>query len=200
MKIMGSNLKLIIRSNSIHRIKYETIDFKPKVFFYNLEKAILLKQKIVFRKEIMPNFKNIFFDEQVLGVHVRLTDMKKHHPYLVKGINSDKYVQTILSNCEEYKTIFIASDNIGALKKIETLFEDQRQILYNSSQFVAQTEKDTNLDKIQADNMNKKEFWIEASRDMWSLSKCSFLVYGISNLNNVSFIFNDKWKKTMLVR
>ena len=39
MKILGTNLKLIIRSNSIHRIKYETIDFKPKVFFYNLEKA-----------------------------------------------------------------------------------------------------------------------------------------------------------------
>jgi hypothetical protein len=168
--------------------------------FYNFEKANLLKQKILFRKEIMPNFKNIFFDEQVLGVHVRLTDMNKHHPYLVKEIDSDKYIQTILSNCKEYRTIFVASDNTETLKKIKTLFQDQCQVLYNNNRFIVQAENDTNLDKIQTDNMNKKEFWIEAFRDMWSLSKCSFLIYGISNLNNVSFIFNDEWKKTILVR
>ena len=39
MKILGSKINFILRSNSIHRIKYETVDFKPKVFFYNVEKA-----------------------------------------------------------------------------------------------------------------------------------------------------------------
>ncbi len=57
--------------------------------FYNLEKAKLLKQKVVFRKEIMPNFKNIFFHEEVLVVHVRLTDMNTHHPQFVNGISSE---------------------------------------------------------------------------------------------------------------
>jgi len=40
--LFRSKIKIIKRSNFINRIKYETIDFKPKMFFYNVEKAISL--------------------------------------------------------------------------------------------------------------------------------------------------------------
>jgi len=166
--------------------------------FYNYEKLNLLKQKIKFSQKIKGE--NYFCDESTLGIHIRITDMNVLHPQNTKGISVDSYLNIINQTRINFKNIFIASDNHNSIQYLTNLLYKEHKLFYNASDFIAEHEYDSSLYNIQINEMENKFFWIQAFKDMYSLSRCDCLIHGVSNLNNVSFLFSDSIKHSHLVK
>jgi DNA-binding beta-propeller fold protein YncE len=148
--------------------------------------------KIKIKESILSEVKDI--TEEMVGVHIRLTDMNALHPNYGKG-NTTNYVNKIneVLKDKDNKKIFVASDNEGSLNVIKNNFE----VINNEVGNRAQNENNGhNYMKYLRGESASESLWIDSFLEMISLSRCGELVYKVSNLNNTSVIFSTTIKKT----
>ena len=159
-----------------------------------LTSKIKIKQSII--DEIIPEING-----DTLGVHIRLTDMCVLHRDVQGDINYDdfeKKIEKALLENKEINKIFVASDNIISLRKLEKKYD----IIYNKNVYRHSTEENdvnNNFSNFVFNDVNNEIGWKGSFLECLSLSKCGYLVHGLSNLNNASVIFSDSIKKTYRV-
>lgn len=191
-KVIDAYSNHVYRGNKFGNQTYTDIFNSPDL---NNLKSICNKIKI---KDTILN-KVTDINESTLGIHVRLTDMNVEHP--IYGIHTtDDYIKKtidILNNNKTLNKIFISSDNemsIEVIKKNEQL--NKYEIITNKVGNRHIDEKGVGYYSYQVTRMTSENFWIDSFIDMISLSKCSELLYRVSNLNNSSVIFSNTIKKT----
>ena len=122
----------------------------------------------------------------VLGVHVRVTDMNiVHREYGVFTTND--YIEKI-KQYDSKKKIFVASDNMKSIELIKKEFGSRVSYVENLSR--AKNENDDIL-SFQEDNISEKFLWQEAFLEMILLSMCGSLIVRTSNLSNTAMIYSD---------
>lgn len=157
-----------------------------------LKKLQIICSKIKIKENVLSKIKKDI-DKNTLGVHVRLTDMLEHHLDKHKGGSTDEYIyhlKNITSN-NNFKNIYIASDNEFSLQKIKENFD----IIHNDTNNLNKTEHGGDYYNYQLDNMHREFFWVDSFVDMLSLSRCGVLLYKLSNLNNTSLFFSKTLTK-----
>jgi len=133
-------------------------------------------------ESLVNDYINENFDKgKMLGVHVRMTDMNIHHPYLGQVKNShylDLISQVIKE--ENVSKIFVASDNFETLEILKKEFGDMI-INYETPYRV-----DTSYNEERKGTMKwiyEKQFYIDSFIDAVLLSKCDLAIGRISLFN-----------------
>jgi hypothetical protein len=134
-------------------------------------------------------------DSTTLAVHVRLTDMKQHHPELHRGSTTNDYIN-VIDGLNPNGKIFVSSDNETSLKTLV----DKYGAIHNTvtNRWVDESTVYSNGDyygKYMAEQMHTESFWVDSFVDMISISKCGGLVYKPSNLNNTAMLYSDTISK-----
>ncbi|MBE5740693.1 MAG: hypothetical protein E7349_07610 [Clostridiales bacterium] len=120
--------------------------------------------------------------KKILGVHVRGADFKrgyKNHPFIV---TTDEYIAQAKEDFEQgnYDGVFLATDDQEALEKFSEMFADK---LYYYKD-VIRTDGDETVMKSESDRDNHHyKLGLEVIRDMHTLSCCSGLIAGMSNVS-----------------
>jgi hypothetical protein len=143
---------------------------------------------------ISESITNFLFDENTIGVHIRLCDMNTIHGknYGVHSFTDFKNeIDKILTS---HSRIFVASDNDESLKKLKEIYEDK--VFFVPNMIRVQKETDNSY-QLQIDNMMNGDFWIQSFLDMYLLSKCSKLVCRTSNLSNAAICFSNSIQQTI---
>lgn len=158
----------------------------------NLAKIQLIVSKLKLKNKILDKI-NSEINENTLGVHIRITDMiALHDNYMAHIRTKDSYVskinQIILQNNNVDK-IFIASDNDILLSELKKQFPN---IISNtvSNRFDAVYDHSGSYMDYQYNQMSNEKFWIDSFVEMYSLSKCGYLLYSTSNLSHSSLFFS----------
>lgn len=124
--------------------------------------------------------------QDVLGVHVRVTDMN-----IIHGGYGIFTTQNYIDRIKQYdsnKKIFVASDNNESIEILKEEFGDR--VLYVENLSRADRELD-NTYSFQEDNISEKFLWQEAFLEMFLLSMCGSLLVRTSNLSNAAMIYAD---------
>ncbi|MFT6497636.1 MAG: hypothetical protein ACJATM_001258 [Alphaproteobacteria bacterium] len=133
---------------------------------------------------------------KALGVHIRLTDMEMHHPEHGTGIKTNTFYQATknIIEKESFDSIFVSSDNDESIE----YFKERMGIVYNDvGNRVKWAGDGRHQLGLQLNNSGDEDFWIDTFLEMLSLSKCSALIYRVSNLNNASVLFSQTIKYTV---
>jgi len=158
----------------------------------HLVKLRIICGKIKIKKNVKD--KAISVGGDTLGVHIRLTDMNTHHPNY--GVaNTEGYINKIenVLTSEYSKEIFVASDNVESLDKINDKFKTISNTTSNRSN---EENKGHNYINYLRNVSANESLWVDSFVEMFSLSQCSEIIYRVSNLNNASVIFSNTIKKT----
>lgn len=139
-------------------------------------------------------------DKNTLGVHVRVTDMRAGHPeYFLNERTKDTYIskiEEIVSENANINKIFIASDNDDLLSELKKYFPN---LISNDVSNRWHTKDDIifppGYTEYQYQQMANEQFWIDSFVEMYSLSKCGYLLYSTSNLSHSSLFFSDTISK-----
>jgi hypothetical protein len=131
---------------------------------------------------------------KTLGVHIRLTDMNIYHKMDYGYFDFDDYRMKIDSIMEngDYNNIFVASDNYESISKLINIYGD-KILFYKDAKRVPDEKFDTTSWIIE--NFSKEKHWTDAYIDMLLLSRCSGLLYRVSNFVNASMIYSDNIKE-----
>jgi|TARA_R110000772_G_scaffold1896_1_gene6467 hypothetical protein len=131
------------------------------------------------------------FTENMLGVHVRMTDLNLHHPYLGQ-VNNNHYINKInaVLGGNEISKIFVASDNFESIKILKKEFGDR--IIHNETEFRVDT---SNVDSLNTHFKwsHTKKYFIDSFIDAVLLSNCDTTIGRISLFNYGSQSFH--WSK-----
>jgi hypothetical protein len=158
----------------------------------NLNKIRLIISKIKLKDKIL-NEINPEINVNTLGVHIRITDMIAcHDNYMVNLRTKDSYVSKInqiISENSNIDKIFIASDNDILFLELKKEFPN---IISNtvSNRFESIYDHSGSYVDYQYNQMSNERFWIDSFLEMYSLSKCGYLLYSTSNLSHTSLFFS----------
>jgi hypothetical protein len=172
------------------------------------KEILVLLKKIVNKNTINPSilnqvnyYKDLFnINENTLGVHVRLTDMNAIHGDIYGTFTTEDYIFKIddfLNRHKNINNVFIASDNIVSINKIEKYYNDKDiTISYiNDIDFREPQEYSENtnyvVNKFNEFNLN---FHVNIFMEMLVLSKCAYLIHRTSDFSNASIIYSDTFK------
>ena len=155
---------------------------------------VLQKQRIpikyLFIEECDAYFEKLFKDQLVIGVHVRGTDMNKGlklHTIPPQINDIFGHVDSILAtnNC----SIFLCSDESKAVEWFTRRYGDRVKTLHA---FRAKTETLLGIHK-QNDERNHHHYLLgkEVLLDSLMLSKCDYLICGVSNVSSAAVLFNN---------
>ena len=168
-----------------------------------IDEDILNKMKFIVSKlKLKPAVTtkiNPEIDKNTLGVHIRLTDMRKGHPEHFSNIprSKDDYISNIkqiISENTNVNKIFVASDNDISISEVKEHFPNL--IVNNvSNRWHAQNDRNCSYTEYQYTQMANEQFWIDSFVEMYSLSKCGYLLYSISNLSHSSLFFSNTISK-----
>jgi len=143
---------------------------------------MLLKNCIKFNPEIQNNgndFKEKYFNDEVIGVHIRYTDKKANIKLTLNTLNK-------LLKDKKVKKIFLATDS----KNITDLFKD----LYGKDLIIRNKRLPNDpvpLHKATSGN-DQVMHAIDAVADMYLLSKSNYLVIdSSSSFSYISYLFSD---------
>jgi hypothetical protein len=164
----------------------------------HLRKMHLILSKIKFKQSFLDKINNDI-NHNTLGVHVRATDMVHCHPeYIINERNTNNYFekinQIILEN-PNINNIFVASDNIIILNELK---QKMPNIIYNhdiNNRFDQINDFSGSYVRFQRNNLSNEKFWIDSFLEMYSLSKCGYLLYSISNLSHTSVLISNNISK-----
>ena len=155
---------------------------KQIIWNYNMNKTI-------------NQYKNIFIDNNTLGIHLRFTSMSIHND-IYGNVTIEDYIACINKYINKYniKNIFIASDNCESVKKIENIFKNIKINYFND--FSRQkNEKYTNNMDFEINNRdNNKNSYTEAILESIMLSKCKYLIYRVSSLSMLAQLLSNDIK------
>lgn len=141
---------------------------------------------------ILEYTKKFSFDENFIGVHIRLCDMNTIHGKDYGVFRFEDFQNEIDKIFTEDSKIFVASDNDESLEKIKNIYSDK--VFFVPNMIRAKNEIDDSY-QLQIDNMENEDFWIQSFLDMYLLSKCKKLICRTSNLSNASICFSNSFKE-----
>ena len=165
---------------------------------------VLQEQRIpilnMFIEECDIYFETLFNSEQVIGVHVRGTDMYKGlklHTIPPRINDVFDHVDSILSanNC----SIFLCSDENRAVEWFTERYGDRVKTLHA---FRANTKTLVGIHK-QIDERNNHHYLLgkEVLLDALMLSKCDYLICGVSNVTSAAVLFNNRrYRKEVVIK
>lgn len=146
------------------------------------------------------NYKDIFIDNNTLGIHLRFTSMFYHND-LYGNVTIEDYIACINEYITKYniKNIFIASDNLESIKKIENVFKN---IKINYFKGFSRQNSETLFFKNNADNLkfevynrdNNKNSYTEVILESIMLSKCKYLIYRVSSVSLLAQLISNNIK------
>ena len=133
-------------------------------------------------EELEKDIEKLGYDPSMISVHYRGTDFKNNYGSHPVSIEVDDYIDAIQKLPQEYsdKKIFLATDDKAALSKFQKTFGN-RVVVYNDVQ-----RADGNVSVICSEsNRNNHHYQLgyEVIRDMYTLSKGSCLVAGLSQVS-----------------
>lgn len=166
---------------------------------------LLQEERIPVHKEILEEcsslYKKYISDQECIGVHVRGTDMneaRKRHsiPPCVLAISSK--VDELLAGRRNFR-IFLCCDEMGTISWFKEKYGDMVFSLnaYRSSE--------DSLVGIHKQNSNRPYHHYllgkEVLLDALLLSKCDYLICGVSNVTSAAVMFNNQsYKKTIVLK
>lgn len=162
-----------------------------------LNKIQLIVSKFKLKSKILDKI-NTKIDKNTLGVHIRITDMITcHNNYMINLRTKDSYVfkiKQIISENSNIDKIFIASDNEILLLELKKEFPD---IISNTvfNRFNDIYDYTNSYVDYQYEQMSNENFWVDTFVEMYSLSKCGYLLYSTSNLSHASLFFSKTINK-----
>ena len=161
---------------------------------YFIEKYVKVKDNI--QQEVI-DFKNKYFTDQMIGVHIRGTDKKTEsaigqRPY----IYIDDYINCIKDELKEKPkaTLFVASDNNEAIEKIFKTFKNNKIVVSNCTRM----KKYSSKTPIHLSSFGGPEAAKEALVDCMLLSSCSHIICTDSNLSAAALYFNPEASCTLV--
>ena len=175
--------------------------------------ATYIERYLKVRMELQEEFdaewsRNISSSDQVLGIHVRGTDMKNNlgHPM---PADAQTYLQRVKKFLKEHPTVnkvFLATDENDVKEIFENAFQDTPYKLFMNEAFrVWDTGafKKTGIHELQVENARPFHKYLlgkEVLQDAWFLHKCDYLMCGCSNITNVAILWNsNRYKEIMRV-
>jgi hypothetical protein len=179
--------------NSKNHANYGRVEESPE---YTRLKEIASKLK--YKEELLEIVSKYAkeFTKDILGVHIRLSDMNNIHGSDYGIFTFDDYVNLIQQETNLETKIFVASDNTESIKKLQNLFKDR--ILFVDG-LIRGTTEDSDLSEIQINNIKNEAFWREAFLEMLLLSKCSKLICRTSSLANMAIISSNTIQKIIML-
>lgn len=155
----------------------------------------IIKKYIKLRNELVNEFdedwnKMFSFDDVVIGIHIRGTDMKsaKGHP-IPRSV--DDYFKEIDALNGKFTKLYIATDEDEILQKFINKYKN---IAYYQKSFRATIVSTVGIHKQICDRANHNYLLgKEVLKDTYFLSKCSILLCGASNVTNVAILWNDMY-------
>jgi hypothetical protein len=113
----------------------------------------------------------------------------------------DDYIRTIRQELDtgKYDGIFVATDNVESLVKLEREFNDI--IRYYPNLLRLPTENITNVAEWswEYDMFFHKRFWQESFMECMTLAKCGALICRDSNFSNMAVVFSNSIDKVTRV-
>ena len=181
----------VIESDLDHRKMVELI-LTGKVCSYKYNKRYLYMMSNIVKKYIKLNketkdfinrglMKLNFEKERVLGVHIRGTDFRAkydNHPMYVTEEECFREIKLMLDK-NSYSKIFLATDDERILSNFITEFGNQ--VCFYEDVERSSRNKSVAFSRGKREN-HKYLLGLEVIRDMYTLSKCSGLVAGISQV------------------
>jgi len=149
----------------------------------------LLKLKSFMLNTIDDYFLRNLAGRRVLGVHFRGTDMLAagntledrsiKNKCIKRGVN--EYFEFIDENMTNYDTMFLATDDSDAYVSFKERYSD-KLLSYSNIRSVGIS--------LQCSSKDRLESLREVIVEVWLLSRCDFLLHGISNIPHVVKILN----------
>lgn len=181
------------KEGSVHAYRISRHDMDVMVRL--TRKYIRMKQELVQQFEEAFQHCGLDFEhENVLGVHYRGTDFKKNYRNHPVMITIDQSIASCRKLMQEYDfdKIFLATDDDEALVKFQNTFQE-KMITYqdvhrsDGNEFIALKEF--------SEKNSRYQLGYEVLRDVVTLSKCSALIAGMSQVSLTARIFNRAFEK-----
>ena len=137
------------------------------------------------------HYKDIFIDDNTLGVHLRFTSMCIHNNSY-GNVTIDDYIKKIKIYIEKYniKNLFIASDNIESIKIIKDVFSNIKINYFET--FSRQTMSNDSSCQFEIINRaSNKESYTEVILESIMLSKCKYIIYRVSSVSLLAILLSD---------
>ena len=117
--------------------------------------------------------------------------------YIMNTRNKDSYIfkiEEIISKNTNINKIFVASDNDILLDELKNYFPN---LISNpaSNRWHSPDDPNGSYAEYQYNQMANEQFWIDSFVEMYSLSKCGYLLYSTSNLSHSSLFFSNTISK-----
>jgi hypothetical protein len=156
------------------------------LLYKKIAKKINIKKKIL---EKIP----AEIDENTVGLHIRLTDMNSLHSKDYGHRTLDSYLHKLEEVISEnnIKKIFVASDNLESLSKIKSKYD----VIINDVNIRNKTETDSGYNDFLRKNHNDYDLWNSTFIDSMSLSRCGYVIKGVSSFSNIPIIFSSSLKR-----
>ena len=147
------------------------------------------------------HYKNIFIDDNTLGIHLRFTSMTVHNN-IYGNVSFKDYIDKIKTYIEKYNIInlFIASDNHESIQKIKDEIPNIKINYFdNFSKQTHEVQKNHNAIDFEIYNrVNNKESYTEVILDSIMLSKCKYLIYRVSSVSLLAILLGNNIKSECL--
>tara|TARA_R110000796_G_scaffold61077_2_gene141418 strand:- start:59241 stop:60053 length:813 start_codon:yes stop_codon:yes gene_type:complete len=166
-------------TSRIHPVYLDEFNEKKEDYKRISKKYLRLNKDV---ESYVNNFINNNFNGKTLGVHVRMTDMNHHHPYLGQ-VKNNHYLDTIsrVLSTGNYDKLFLASDNYESIDLIKEEYGDI--VVHNETEFRA---VESNVDSFHYHKnvwLNSPKYYSDSFIDAVLLSNCDATIGRASLFN-----------------
>lgn len=142
-------------------------------------KYIQVKKPV--QDKISESIRDIGFQGNVLGVHVRATDFFNRYINHAVAVTCEEYIAAVKEALEECKfsRIFLATDDMNVVNKFQDIFG--KRVIFFNDVFRSTDESAVHFSEGKREN-HKYLLGFEVIRDMLLLSKCAGLIGSYSNV------------------
>ena len=166
---------------------------------------LLQSERIPVHKEILDEcsslYKKYISDQECIGVHIRGTDMnekRKFHSIPPRIINISNKVDELLEGRRNFR-IFLWCDEIDAVNWFKEKYGD---MVFSLNAYRSSGHSSVGIHK---QNFNRSHHHYLLGRevllDALLLSKCDYLICGVSNVTSAAVMFNNlNYKKTIVLK
>ena len=163
---------------------WKNLSHTRKKMYELIRKYVIVKKEIT--DEVNSFYENNFKGKNVLGVHIRLTDKSTASTEKDTIVSSEKYIKHIDSYLKnnDNSVVFVCTDSTDYINDLKSLFGDR--LLMKDDTLRTSGVKSIHHHTSGNGFLKGKEVLI----DMLLLSKCDFLIKGISNVSLCTLFFN----------
>ena len=160
----------------------------------NFKEFCQIAQKIQFNFNFDKNeLKNMSYD---LGIHIRLTDMNKHHGNLYGYIYYDDFEKNIINyiKSNNVNKVFLTSDNVESLDEVKKLLKSYNVCVYkNNNKMLSLKSDNSNFCQDQKNILLKNtDTYKEVMKDVYHLSLCENIIYRTSGVSGLAILLSSK--------